>query len=172
MNHVMVDIETLGTRPGDCILSIGAVWFTADEIKSKFYVTIDSNASREAGFKAQRSTVEWWEKQNEVARTAAFRGELSPVSAFKQFGMWLPAEPVIWGNGANFDNALLSAGYRILALEQPWKFWNDRCYRTIKNLFPDVDFHRVGTYHNALDDAESQAQHLLAIVNAKGLTLN
>jgi exodeoxyribonuclease VIII len=44
-----------------------------------------------------------------------------------------------------------------------WEFWKDRCYRTIKNCYPDVPFDRRGTHHNALDDARSQALHLIAI---------
>jgi len=42
-------------------------------------------------------------------------------------------------------------------------FWNDRCYRTMKAQHRDVDFVRLGTFHNALHDAESQAEHLLAM---------
>ena len=69
----------------------------------------------------------------------------------------------VWGNGAAFDNAILSTAYDICDWPQPWMFWNDRCYRTMKAQHRDVDFVRLGTYHNALDDAESQAEHLLAM---------
>ena len=136
-NHVLLDLETLGTRPGDCILSIGAVVFSLDEgITSEFYVTVDSNRCRELGFKAQKSTVEWWGKQSKVAQEAAFKGELSPETAFKQFTMWLPEDTTLWGNGADFDNVLMTSALNLLKIEVPWKFWNNRCYRTVKNLFP------------------------------------
>ena len=71
----------------------------------------------------------------------------------------------LWGNGASFDNAILSTAYELCELEtvQPWRFYNDRCYRTVKSLYPEVAMVRTGTYHNALDDAESQALHLLAM---------
>jgi inhibitor of KinA sporulation pathway (predicted exonuclease) len=44
-----------------------------------------------------------------------------------------------------------------------YKFWNERCYRTVKNQYPDVKLTRTGTYHNALDDARTQAEHLVQI---------
>ena len=47
---------------------------------------------------------------------------------------------------------------------RPWKFWNDRCYRTIKSMHPEVPMPRTGTHHNALDDAKTQALHLMAIL--------
>lgn len=175
-NHVMLDLETLGTRPGDIILSIGAVWFTPDgEEKSTFYCTINKDSSREAGLRAQKSTLEWWSKQAPEAQAAAFKGELSLESALKQFTMWLPLgeNTLIYGNGANFDNALLAAAYRAKSMEQPWKFWNDRCYRTISSMFMTQrsKTERVGTYHNALDDAKTQAQRLCLMVKEHGLEL-
>jgi exodeoxyribonuclease VIII len=46
----------------------------------------------------------------------------------------------------------------------PWQFWNSRCYRTVKSLYPDNKLKRSGTYHNAVDDAESQARHLIELL--------
>jgi hypothetical protein len=170
----MIDLETLGTRPGDTILSIGAVWFTPEgKEKSTFYCTINQESSRAAGFRAQKSTIEWWQKQSPEARAAAFKGELSVESALKQFAMWLPPgeSNLIYGNGANFDNTLLAAAYRAVKQDVPWKFWNDRCYRTISAMFQTARVERVGTYHNALDDARTQVQRLANMVKERGFVL-
>ena len=161
----MVDLETLGTRPGDCILSLGAVLFNSSGITSEMYMTIDQQSSKAIGMKAQKSTIEWWQKQSPEAQEAAFKGEFSIESALTMFSMWLPKDTCVWGNGANFDNTLLAAAYRLAKKEVPWKFWDDRCYRTVKSLFPQVKLDRTGTHHNALDDAKSQALHLVAIDN-------
>lgn len=48
----------------------------------------------------------------------------------------------------------------------PWPHWNDRCYRTLKAMRPDVKMERTGTHHNAVDDATSQARHALALLAA------
>ena len=66
----------------------------------------------------------------------------------------------VWGNGATFDNVILSNAYKAAGMEQPWKFWDDRCYRTVKGLLPDIKIERLGTHHNAVYDAMSQARHL------------
>jgi exodeoxyribonuclease VIII len=44
-----------------------------------------------------------------------------------------------------------------------WEFWKDKCYRTVKGMYPDVKMERSGTHHNALDDAFYQTLHLIAI---------
>jgi hypothetical protein len=170
--YCMLDLETLGTRPGDVILSIGAVLFEPGKgITSEFYVTVNQQSSRDAGLRAQKSTIEWWQKQSPEAQAAAFKGELSLESALKQFMMWLPPETLVYGNGANFDNAMLAAAYRALKMEAPWKFWHDRCYRTIAAMFMKYRTERVGTYHNALDDAKTQALRLMAMCEESGLVL-
>jgi hypothetical protein len=164
MKNVMIDIETLGTRPGDTILSIGAVKFTAEEgITEEFYVTIDPETCKAAGLRAQKSTLEWWEKQSPEARAAAFKGEVSLNVALTKLTMWMPPldSVLVWGNGANFDNTLVAAAYRAMKMDVPWHYWNDRCYRTIANMFLKTRVERVGTGHHALDDAKTQTLRLL-----------
>ena len=173
MKKCMVDLETLGTRPGDVILSIGAVLFDVEGgIASEFYVTIDTESSKAAGLRAQKATLEWWSKQSPEARNAAFKGELSLESALKQFAMWLPQDTLVYGNGANFDNGILAAAYRAFKIPQPWAFWNDRCYRTLFAMFGTTGVTpRQGTHHNALDDAKTQALRLIEAAKAHNLEL-
>lgn len=172
--NVMIDLETLGTRPGDVILSIGAVKFTQEkEITEKFYITIDPESSKAAGLRAQKSTVEWWTKQSEDARAAAFKGEAALDTALLKLTMWMPPadDVLVWGNGANFDNTLLAAAYRTLKMDVPWHFWNDRCYRTVRAMFSKDKKQNVGVAHNALDDATTQALHLIEMANQHNFQL-
>ena len=167
-----LDLETLGTRPGDTILSIGACLFDVEKgIYSEMHVTINQESSRAAGLRAQKSTIEWWNGQPAEAKAAAFKGEYSLETALKMFQMWLPQETLVYGNGAAFDNALLAAAYRAIKQEPPWKHWNDRCYRTITAMFMKYKTERVGTYHNALDDAKTQALRLIAMSKESGFVL-
>jgi hypothetical protein len=162
--HVMVDIETLGTRPGDTILSIGAVKFSVEEgLGEEFYVSINPESCKTFGLKAQKSTLEWWSKQSEAARTAAFSGTTGLDIALIKLAVWMPPldDAVVWGNGANFDNALLAAAYRAIKHDVPWNYWNDRCYRTMCAMFLHDRIERVGTGHHALDDAKTQALRLI-----------
>lgn len=168
-----VDIETLGTRPGDVILSIGAVLFnpTTGEFLSEIELTIDQKSSREAGLRAQKSTLEWWSQQSTDAQAAAFKGQYSLEEALTRFTAWLPREPLMYGNGASFDNALIQAAYRAIKKDVPWPYWNDRCYRTLSNMFLTQRVERFGVAHRALDDAKTQALRLTWMVNHHKLTL-
>jgi inhibitor of KinA sporulation pathway (predicted exonuclease) len=75
----------------------------------------------------------------------------------------------IWGNGAAFDNTILAAWFKHFNL--PWDFRKDRCYRTVKNMFPGVPYQFVGTKHNALADATNQAEHLIQIAKGSNIVL-
>lgn len=163
--QVMIDLETLGNKPGSVIVAIGAVKFGSGEITSSFYERVDAESCVNLGLRMDCSTVMWWLKQESAARLEITKPGKDLREVLQAFTAWL-ADPdaEIWGNGAAFDNVLLSDAYERAQLSRPWPFWNDRCYRTLKSLRPDVPMPRTGTHHNALDDAKSQAMHLMALL--------
>lgn len=166
MNNVMVDIETLGNGPGCIILSIGAVKFDpkSDEIDPiYFYSTISPEDSQRQGLQFDASTVIWWMSQNETARKALTSATAPLVNVLEQFAAWLPKDAIVWGNGSDFDNVIIAEAYKVTGKPLPWPFWNNRCFRTLKNLFRHVKVDKSGTAHNALDDAINQAKHCQAI---------
>ena len=173
--EIMLDIETMGNGSNSAIIAIGAVAFDINDISSRFYQQVNLQSSIDAGMEMDASTVLWWLKQSDDARSAFKVNEksLNISNALIEFSMFCESVNVcgMWGNGAAFDNALLSNAYRKLEIEQPWKFWNDRCYRTVKNIYQYVEFVRSGTNHNAVDDAESQALHLIEICKKHGISL-
>lgn len=170
--HVMLDLETLSTLPNAMLLSIGAVKFAPeyfgydDPVYDKFYQVVRSDKEL-TGFDINDDTLKWWTQQSEEARAVfADPNAVDLDTALHNFFAWVTRnadrdDVRMWGNGSSFDNVILSTAYRLRGFEQPWRFWNDRCYRTVKNMYPKVDMVRVGTHHNALADAESQARHLL-----------
>lgn len=170
---VMVDLETLGTAPGSAILSIGAVFFDPETgaLGAQFHEKITLASCEAAGLRMDAPTVLWWMEQSSEARqTVFFDGNAIPLQpVLVHFSTFLSTadgglEKVrIWGNGAAFDNVLLREAYLAEGMIPPWNHWNDRCYRTLKNLRPDVKMERSGTHHDALDDAVSQARHACAI---------
>ena len=166
MMHVMIDLETMGTRPNAPIIAIGAAMFDGNGIVDTFYCNVDlESAVEEGGAIVDPKTVLWWMEQGGEARSALRENKKKVVTALYEFRDWLkPVEPEgVWGNGASFDNVILSETYRRLNLTPPWPFWTDRCYRTMKNMFPQIELERTGVHHNALDDAKSQASHLIKI---------
>ncbi len=169
----MLDLETLGTAPGSVILSIGAVKFNENGVYDDFHIGINIQSCLDAGLTINGSTLMWWmdPERNEARAQWVDPGfdKFDLESALVQFHIWLhqngPNEIEMWGNGANFDNNLLGAAYAAYdpcKRPQPWKFWNDRCYRTMKSMYPAIKMpKREGTHHNAVDDATSQVNHLI-----------
>lgn len=175
MEHVMLDLETMGTRPGCPVIAIGAVAFDprSGEMGETFYGIAHSDQSRH-GLRASQQTTEWWAAQSPEARSIFFDVRAKPLPVLlTEFTQWLaPYTKVkLWGNGSDFDNTVLQAAYEACNFEAPWNYYFNRCYRTVKNLAPHVKMKRLGTHHNALDDAKSQAQHLMDIVQQTTLTL-
>lgn len=172
-SNVMLDLETMGTRPNAPIIAIGAVVFDTNGIRRSFYENINLSIEVANGAVIDPDTVMWWMAQSDDARHALTNGNaMTPSIALTNFADWLPKDAKVWGNGVDFDNVLLTECYRRHSLHQPWKFYNNRCYRTVKNLVPSIVLERVGTFHNALDDAMSQAYHLIDILKATQGTID
>lgn len=175
MSLIMVDLETCGVRAGCAILSIGAVEFnpTTGALGAEFYQVINLRSCWEAGLHIFEPTMAWWEKQSEAAKevlnlaTGQSETAVPLVDALSRFNTYLAqfTTPVVYGNGADFDNAILIAAYASVGLKQGWNVFSGGCYRTLKrDVCPDIDMvTRQGTYHNALDDAKNQAMHAIAI---------
>lgn len=165
IDHIMIDLETVDTAPTAAILSIGAYCFAGPMELARFYQTVDLQSCLGWGLTTSESTLRWWEKQDVEAR-AVFT-DLSKVmltEALHQFAAFLSGmtEPRIWGNGAAFDNAILANAYAKTGIKQPWRYSHDRCYRTAVAGSTEKRLQH-GTHHNALDDAISQARHLLDV---------
>ena len=171
MKNVMIDLETLGTKPGSVILSIGAVKFGKEGLGDEFYAAIELDSATRSGLTIDASTVAWWMDQSEEARKVFTESPRDPLfAALKNLQTYLrkgctESDVKIWGNGADFDNVLLAAAYDVVNLPVPWKFYNNRCYRTMKSMSAVPKPDREGVHHNALDDAKYQALHLVSILN-------
>lgn len=199
--HIMVDIETLGTKPYSAIIGIGAAYFDPrrNSVLDSFHVTIDPELAQKRGFRLDAGTVSWWLAPAQRPAWDKFLSiaHFDPDEAFNGFQIWLdsvgPREELrFWGNGAGFDCNLMHNAAELLGAEwhdkdgkeHPgfWPHWNDRCFRTLKNmslirphslvtaksLCPPFE----GTPHVAVDDAIHQARWLAAICNAFDLDLN
>lgn len=161
-SNVMVDLETLGNSSHSVIISLGACRFNENGILDTYYQRIDPQSCADAGLKMDVSTVMWWMQQSDEAR-GAFNEKGYPLEyVLAEFALWMPPKSCLWGNGATFDNVILGNAFKAVGLTQPWEFWNDRCYRTVKAMYPGVKAPTfTGDKHNALDDAIHQAKHLI-----------
>ena len=170
--HVVIDLETLGTRPGSTILQIGASSFKLASSKLGSNVGcaiyIDPMQSKSAGFTEDRSTGDWWNNQNPETRKVVFSGTTSPFQALIEFNTYMKGfgdkrSVYVWGNSPRFDCGLLEAYYQHYALEIPWEFRNERDLRTLAALLPRSCLEAKVRFtndnpHNGYWDAAYEAQ--------------
>ena len=169
--HVMIDLETMGVTTNAVIISIGAVGFDKDGIQSEFYRPVSIESCMEIGLQCDASTIMWWMGQSDEAR-GAFTDGINIRHALMDLRDWMAGFKIdgVWGNGVDFDNMILGNAYEKANQEKPWSYGKNRCYRTVKNLFKNVKMERSGTHHNALDDAKSQAEHLIRIMKVNAVS--
>lgn len=72
MNHLMIDLETMGSGPYAPIISIGAVFFEPNggPIGDDFLVNVSLESSMRFRARPDASTILWWMEQDEAARKA------------------------------------------------------------------------------------------------------
>lgn len=167
----MIDIETLGTRPGSVIVSIGAVPFdpVAGTIgEGGFHVHIDWADAQRCGLRIDAETVGWWLQQSDGARLSLMSIDAqSLASALADLATLWDTNRAIhpWSHGAGFDVVLLESAYFACGRKAPWQYNRVMDCRTIYALagVKPKDFFEPGaTVHNALDDARAQARAVIA----------
>ena len=171
--HIMVDIETLGTSPRSVIFSIAAIKIKRNKIAGEFVAQPSIESNLELGFKIEPGTLKWWMEQPEDARQQMCHSTGKLSETLSDFAYWCGPNNnlYLWGNGADFDNTHLAEAYKACGMEAPWKFWNSRCFRTLKGMFPGTEAPmQVGTKHHALNDALCQAHHLIKIFQENELS--
>ena len=169
LNHLMIDLETLGTTADSVILSIGAVKFDLDSTAiadDSFYGSISIESNLDAGRKVEEGTMLWWLKQPAAAQNVFHEDKLSLEQTLNDLSDWLGADKwIVWAKGPSFDVTMLEHAYKHFKMKTPWEFWNVRCVRTYmglpgaKGLQAEVE----GVAHNALSDAYQQAKTIQAI---------
>ena len=112
---LMLDIETVGTGPDACILTIAAQTFdpTALGYLPKDYyarVDIDSQPNREV----DDATVEWWATQPQEAQDEAFgeEGRIPLKQALEELSKLCFHCNLTWANGTTFDMVILENAYK------------------------------------------------------------
>lgn len=175
---IMLDLETLGTRCGSVILSIGACTFDratgAHDILGldctpNFHIFLKMKCQMAHGATIDPATVIWWLGQSEAARHAIIAGQDDAVNSYEAltaFDDWMnmvcPEVParIIWANGADFDLALLAELYRKFNRQPPWPYNGARDMRTVFDLAetkPKALLDAPTGAHDALVDAQYQA---------------
>jgi hypothetical protein len=179
--HLMIDIETLDTKPTAAVLSIGAMFFDplSGDLGEYFNRQVSLKSCTALGLTVDPDTIMWWMQQSDAAR-GAFKGNekaghlsevLCHLSRWVKGASGFNDDIKVWGNGKEFDCTILENAYRAAGIQDltPWKFWNTMDVRTLvalgkmagsPNFKADIEF--VGTKHDALDDVRHQIKYVSA----------
>lgn len=174
--HVMVDIETLGTDLASVILSIGAVRFDIETLELseslKFECLLDAQVQTNAGLSCNLDTIFWWLRQGEAARITLF-GEaaqsnaMHPADALEEFANFCEGASYLWSNGPTFDSSLLREAFKRFEVVWPFKYNADRDVRTVMTIAqaagwdgPNENVYQHLVAHHALHDAIRQAHYV------------
>jgi hypothetical protein len=173
--NIVLDLETLGVMPNACIIQIGATIPQFDikhiaDCPTSFESTISyeqCNFMIKQGVVTQNDiAMKWWETQQ--SRKEVFCGQSTYLEALEQFILWVNwikssgSDVAIWGNGSDFDNVILKHSLEIFNLHENLSFRNNRCFRTVKNIFSLEKVIRYADHreHTALGDAKHEARLL------------
>jgi hypothetical protein len=173
---IMLDIETLGTRPECVVLTLGAVKFnpyTIDEPGPGLYLRLDADEQIALGREVQEDTLQWWMTQAEDVREEALGEGTDRVKLedmYKQLNKFLVGCNNIWCQGPAFDMVILENIYRQMGWPTPWQFWQIRDSRTLFGVHGDPREKNKAGLHNALEDCVSQAQGVQQIYSRLEIT--
>ena len=172
MKNIMLDVETMSVAPTAAIVAIGAVEFDLDEgNRRSFYKIVNLQSCIDLGLTVDGDTVLWWLGCSRNVKIEICKNKKSIKVVLEQFLEWLPKGNFqLWGNGADFDNAILTNAYRSIGIMKPWPHVSNRCFRTIKSSFPSLESQvsRVNK-HIAIEDAIDQAFYLRDLVKKYNL---
>jgi hypothetical protein len=156
---IMIDIETCGTGPDACVLTIAAQTFNPlerrdfDQLQS-YYCRVDPDS--QPNRRIEQSTIDWWATQPREAQEEAF-GENNRIplkQALEELGRMIWHSKRFWANGPTFDANILEHAYKEHSMALPWQFYNVRDARTVYSLCPGLG--KYPASHHALEDCRRQ----------------
>jgi len=184
MVDIIIDIETLGTKPHSPVIEIGACAINnrTGEITANFSrrvptgILFDIDAGN-FGFADDdtQDTILWWtcdpvrkETLRKIMSRSACIHEHCPLYEFVD---WMIAQNVkadgnirVWSNGPQFDLVILQSAFDRYGIKRPWICTQERCVRTALEQAGyekgSTSWIERGPRHRALNDARHEARKL------------
>lgn len=171
----MIDVESFAMEEDAALVGLGVVFFDLQTctLGPTFSGQIHLATSVALGGKMDPSTIIWWLGQSEAVRNQVRFGGRDVRLVMTEFCEWMrehsdPTAVRVYGNSDAFDIGKVEKHLKWLGLETPWFWTNRRCFRTTRNLYPQVEYdpsQKNGEAHDPLVDAVFQAEHLFKIKN-------
>lgn len=167
---LMIDLETLGTKPECPVISIGAVFFSVENKavlntpENMFYRCLEIQNQLNSGRVLDADTIKWWMGQADAAKHVFKETAKDPKEVLISFVQFVKKheKAQVWGNGSTFDISILESLFRTYNIECPWSYNSIMDLRTFKRFVAgNKKVQKLGVDHNALDDAISQAKYVV-----------
>lgn len=175
-NSVMIDIETLGTKPDCVVLTLGAVKFSPYNMIEPgpgLYMRLDVDEQTARGRSVDEGTIAWWGKQKPDVREEAL-GEgpdrVKMETMIADLNRFLVGVKNIWAQGPLLDIVVLENIYRQCERPVPWWYYKVRDSRTVFAMHGDPRVRGKEGLHNALEDCVSQAVAVQTVYKRLGIT--
>jgi hypothetical protein len=172
---IMLDLETLSTRPDAVLLTLGAVKFDPYsgyiDLDNGLYHRISVDEQTTLGRHVQEETLNWWARQDPEVMEEALGDEnrVSLDTLCNDLNRFLVGVENIWCQGPAFDIVILENLYRQLVKPTPWQFWQIRDSRTLFGVHGDPRDKNRAAAHNALMDCYYQAIGVQQIFKRLGI---
>lgn len=168
IKRAMIDLETLGTKPGCVVLQIGIVCNfpsglsdETSDVEVSMPVRLDIEQCLRA---VDPNTVAWWMRHPDAWARQCFlqRDSFKPEYAAKNAFFLLSVCEEVWANSPSFDCAiLLDFIFHFAPYEKiPWHYGRERDFRTVRALHSELVYCPPADAHDALADARAQAAYL------------
>lgn len=164
-NHVMIDIEALGRRPGCAIFQISAQVFNphTGELGTAF----NAYAKPDFPFTIDPATLAWHKDEGTFPHGNLQKPLAVVFFEFSKFISDLPKPALFWAwGGESYDFPILQAAFDAYLMTTPWNHWETRCARTFfKTVFGDKA-EATPKNHDAAEDVRAQIKDLLRAFEA------
>lgn len=169
MIDVMIDIETTATTQQAGIIAIAALEFDPERATfgESFCVAIDRESWKNMDFDVSRTTLNWWDKNQKALEQINELPQFYLSDALSGLNIFISKKrrKHIWANSPRFDLAILEHAYKQLGQSHPWKYWDERCVRTVNAILPGIAKKVIRTNaHHPLDDCKYQAKCVSAVL--------
>ena len=174
-NHIMIDLECLGTSKDCVIVSVGAVKFNLNTgvIVAQEYWELNTKEQQQKYFRTiDADTVRWWANQTPETLKAiqSTHNRVSITRFMEDFDRFIEGPNYFWAKGTNYDLEILTDLYTRSNLLRPragpfkYSKWVDaRVYYLLgKELGIMPNLTNEGA-HNALADALFQVKVVTTI---------
>jgi hypothetical protein len=165
MTHIMLDLETLGTRPGAVVLSAALVRFS-DEANTSLVLSVPDQQA--LGLEVDPETHAWWGRQPAETWAAATANPVPLAAGLAHISSWIAwaaageTDFEMWCRGF-MDTPVLQEVYRRAGVPCPWQHWQTESSRTLCKLAGvDSRLYALAPKHVALNDALGETRASVA----------